>query len=80
MIKQYKTMEYIYLAILRFIMYGVVGLFFESILYKFDTENKIDTDNKLARIFIILLWPLWIIMFLIGFVVGMIKEITKLFK
>ena len=70
----------IYLAILRFIMYVVVGLLMESILYKFDTEKKIDTDNKLSRIFIILLWPLWIVMFVIGFVAGMIKEITKLFK
>ena len=70
----------IYLAILRFIMYVVVGLLMESILYRFDTENKIDPDNKLSRIFIILLWPLWIVMFVMGFVVGMIKEITKLFK
>ena len=58
----------------------VVGLLMESILYRFDTENKIDSDNKLSRIFIILLWPLWIVMFVMGFVVGMIKEITKLFK
>ena len=79
-IKQYKTMEDIYLTILRMSMYVVVGLLMESILYRFDTENKIDSDNKLSRIFIILLWPLWIVMFVMGFVVGMIKEITKLFK
>ena len=79
-IKQYKTMEDIYLTILRMSMYVVVGLLMESILYRFDTENKIDSDNKLSRIFIILLWPLWIVMFLIGFIAGMIKEITKLFK
>lgn len=66
--------------ILKLGMYIVIGLLMESILYRFDTENKIDADNKLSRIFIILLWPLWIVMFLIGFVVGMIKEITKLFK
>ena len=66
--------------ILKLGMYIVVGLLMESILYRFDTENKIDPDNKLSRIFIILLWPLWIVMFLIGFAVGMIKEITKLFK
>jgi hypothetical protein len=73
-------MEDIYLTILRMSMYVVVGLLMESILYRFDTENKIDSDNKLSRIFIILLWPLWIVMFVMGFVVGMIKEITKLFK
>ena len=66
--------------ILKLGMYIVVGLLMESILYRFDTENKIDPDNKLSRIFIILLWPLWIVMFVIGFVAGMIKEITKLFK
>lgn len=66
--------------ILKLGMYIVIGLLMESILYRFDTENKIDSDNKLSRIFIILLWPLWIVMFVMGFVVGMIKEITKLFK
>jgi hypothetical protein len=66
--------------ILKLGMYIVVGLLMESILYRFDTENKIDPDNKLSHIFIILLWPLWIVMFVMGFVVGMIKEITKLFK
>jgi len=66
--------------ILKLGMYIVIGLLMESILYRFDTENKIDSDNKLSRIFIILLWPLWIVMFVIGFVAGMIKEITKLFK
>lgn len=66
--------------ILKLGMYIVIGLLMESILYRFDTENKIDADNKLSRIFIILLWPLWIVMFVIGFVAGMIKEITKLFK
>ena len=66
--------------ILKLGMYIVIGLLMESILYRFDTENKIDADNKLSRIFIILLWPLWIVMFVMGFVVGMIKEITKLFK
>jgi len=66
--------------ILKLGMYIVIGLLMESILYRFDTENKIDPDNKLSHIFIILLWPLWIVMFVMGFVVGMIKEITKLFK